>query len=205
MRLNLLLVFIVILFFFGTTSAFQTSAGETLAYGEIHTGDPVTAKSVIDFPPRGAVGTFPADHDLLITTRLENPQWTYYLILDGVKNPEKTVTTEHLTLSGFELNYPADVRQSVVVIVNGTAPDVSRITMTSVMDIREIDSSGQAAENSSRSDSQLPIHPRMTTTPSPVPTPQKSSPALLVVLLGITGACGVLRRVRKRHSAGFWR
>ena len=158
----------------------------------------MTYKAVIDFPPRGSEGTFPSDHNLVITTRLENPQWTYSLILDGVRNPDKTVMTEQLTLSGFELNYPADVQQSVVVIVNGTAPDVSRVTMTSIMDISERDDSGKIIPNTSRSDSQIPINPLVTATPVPVPTTQKGNPALFLVLCGIAGACGVVHVIGKR-------
>lgn len=201
MRCNLLLGIILVLSIIGTASAFQTSEGETMTSGEIYSGDPVTARSLIDFPLLGAAGTFPADHDLVITTRLEKPQWTYYLILDGVRNPAKTVNAEKLTLSGFELNFPATVKQSVVVIVNGTAPEVSRVTMTSVMDIHQTDSSGQIAPNTSRSDSQLPIHPRVTTTPAPAPTTQKGSPALFFVLSAIVGACGVAHRVATGRSA----
>lgn len=183
-----------------TASAFQPALGENPTSGDVTSGSPVTYKAVIDFPPRGSEGTFPADHNLVITTRLENPLWTYALILDGVRNPDKTVSTEQLTLSGFELNYPSDVKQSVVVIVNGTAPEVSRVTMTSIMDKSERDDAGMIIPNTSRSDSQIPIYPRVTTTPAPVPTTQKGSPAPMVILCGIAGACGIVHLIGKREG-----
>ncbi len=204
MRFKQILALLFLISLIGTASAFQPAVGETPTSGNITSGSLVTHKAIIDFPPRGAEGTFPADHNLVITTRLENPIWTYSLILDGVKNPNQTVTTEQLTLSGFELNYPSNVQQSVVVILNGTAPEVSRVTMTSIMDIRETDSSGNIIPNASRSDSQIPIYPRVTTTPTPVPTTipttQKGSPAPIVILCGIAAACGIVHLIRKREG-----
>jgi len=185
-----------------SVSAVQPSSEEVLG-GNITSGLPVTVKRVIDFPPSGSAGTFPSDHNLVITTRLENPTWTYSLVLDGVQNPGKTVTTEQLTLSGFELNYPSDVKQSVVIILNGTAPGVSRATMTSVMYIYETDGSGQMAPNTSRSDSQLPIHPRVTTTPTTVPTTQKGGLVPFPVLCALAGACGIVALAGKSPSAGY--
>jgi len=200
MKFKQILGLLFLISIIGTASAFQPSYGENLTSMVTTSGSPVTHKAVIDFPPRGSDGTFPADHNLVFTTRLENPLWTYALILDGVRNPNQTVTTEQLTLSGFELNYPSTVQQSVVVIVNGTAPEVSRVTMTSIMAIRETDGSGNIIPNSSRSDSQIPINPRVTTTPAPVPTTQKGSPATIIILCGIVGACGIVHGIGKRQS-----
>ena len=104
MRFKQILALLFLISLIGTASAFQPSSEETPTSGNISSGSPVAYKAVIEFPPRGAEGTFPADHNLVITTRLENPVWTYSLILDGVRNPNNTVTTEQLTLSGFELN-----------------------------------------------------------------------------------------------------
>jgi len=203
MRCTRLLGAILVLSLIGTASAFQPTVGDVLNSGDIHSGDPVTMKRVIDFPPHGSEGTFPAYHDLEITTRLENCQWTYSLILEGIENPEKTVTAEKLVISGFELSYPANVKQSVVIRLNGTAPEVSRVTMTNVMNIHEIDSTGQIAPNTSRSESQLPIHPRVTTTTTPVPAPttQKGSPVLAFALAAIAGACGIAHLAAARRSA----
>ena len=198
MRFKQILALLFLISLIGTASAFQSALGELPSSGNITSGSPVTFKAVIDFPPRGAEGTFPADHNLVFTTRLEKPLWTYSLILDGVRNPDKTVTTEQLTLSGFELNYPANVQQSVVVIVNGTAPEVSRVTMTSIMDKSERDDTGTIIPNTSRSDSQLPIHPRVTATPAPVPTTQKGSLGLIAIISGITIACGIVRVIGKQ-------
>ncbi|MDD1685486.1 hypothetical protein [Methanoregula sp.] len=205
MRFKQFLVLLFLISLIGTASAFQPSSGALPTSENITSGSPVTYKAVIDFPPRGSEGTFPADHNLVFTTRLENPLWTYALILDGFRNPDKTVTAEQLTLSGFELNYPANVQQSVVVIVNGTAPEVSRVTMTSIMDTSERDDAGKIIPNTSRSDSQIPIYPRVTTTPAPVPTTipttQKGSPAPIVIFCGIASACGIVHIIGKRQSA----
>ena len=203
MRFKQILALLFLISLVASASAFQSSSDETPNSGNLTSGSPVTFKAVIDFPPRGAEGTFPTDHNLVITTRLENPVWTYSLILDGFRNPDKTVTTEQLTLSGFELNYPSTVQQSVVVIVNGTAPEVSRVTMTSIMDKSERDDAGTIIPNTSRSDSQLPIYPRVTTTPAPVPTTQKGSPAIIVILCGIAAACGIVHVIGKRQSARY--
>ena len=182
MKINLLLFFLILLSITGTTSAYQLSQGESPASARVVSGQQVTHKAVIDFPPRGSAGTFPQDHHLVISTRLENPQWTWSLVLDGMRSPNKTVTTEHLILNGSELNHPADVSQSLVVIVTGTAPDVSRITMTSIMDISETDSSGTIDPNASRSDSQIPVHPRGEATPAGEGIPVTPAPAQVPAL-----------------------
>jgi hypothetical protein len=182
-KFNLLPASILVLFLIGTAAAFQPSPGETPAADHTISGSPKTVKYLIEFPPRGADGTFPQDHNLVITTRLENPHWSWSLILDGVKNPNKTVTTEQLTLNGSELNHPGSVQQTVVVFLDGTAPEVSRVTMTSVIDIRETDTAGTIIPNASRSDSQIPIYPRVTTPQAPVPTTSSKNPAVGSVLL----------------------
>lgn len=171
MRLNRVLCSLFLLFLIGITSA-SLPASEGGDPAVKHTsGSPVAVKYIIEFPPRGAGGTFPADHNLVISTRLGNPHWSWSIVLDGVKQPNKTVTTEQLTLNGSELNHPSSVQQMVVVFLDGIAPEVSRETMTRVIDIRETDRSGNIIPNASHSASALPISPRVTTSPGPAISP----------------------------------
>lgn len=159
----------------------------------------VTYKAVIDFPPRGSEGTFPADHNLVITTRLENPLWTYALILDGVRNPDKTVSTEQLTLSGFELNYPSNVQQSVVVIVNGTAPEVSRVTMTSIMDKSERDDAGMIIRIPRVRTARSPSIPG-DDNPSTGPRQHRRAALQQLSSSRIAAACGIVHLIGKREG-----
>ena len=52
--------------------------------------------------------TFPVGSDLVMTTDLANPKWTYTIVLDTVENPRNPVGGQTLDLSGFELSYPVN-------------------------------------------------------------------------------------------------
>ncbi len=67
--------------------------------------------------------TFPSDESISLKTELDNPVWTYSIILDGVENPRPPVSKKQLDLSGWELSYE-NVDESVKVSLKGMAPKV---------------------------------------------------------------------------------
>jgi hypothetical protein len=92
--------------------------------------------------------TFPSGSDLVMTTELTNPKWTYTLLLDGVENPRNPVGGKTLDLSGFELSYPSSVDEAVRVTLEGTAPTVDTTTDKILVNIKEIDTNGNTVASS---------------------------------------------------------
>jgi hypothetical protein len=83
--------------------------------------------------------TFDNDHVLVLDTELDNPTWTYSLVMDGIENPSKTVTGPNIRLSGWELSYPSDREISLKGKMMGTAPVVETSMNKTVIRIREVD------------------------------------------------------------------
>ena len=83
--------------------------------------------------------TFDNDHVLVLDTELDNPTWTYSMVMDGIENPSKTVTGPNIRLSGWELSYPSDREISLKGKMMGTAPVVETSTNKTVIRVREVD------------------------------------------------------------------
>lgn len=176
--------------------------------GPVTSGTPVTMTSVIDFMLTGTSTTFPMDHDLIFSTMLDNPQWSYTLVLDGVGNKRPAMPGTVLDLSGFELSYPGTVNEErLIVSLQGTAPVVRDGRTKNAVQISIVDTDGNVVPNSTviREITVLPspgTTPHETPTTAPimpaVPTTQKGNLPLLIVLCGIAGACGVVQVIRNR-------
>jgi phage shock protein A len=121
------------------------SAATSVQIKEIKpSGDLVSGKTqasadfVVLFSSSGGY-TFDNDHGLVMDTELDNPTWTYSIIMDGIENPSKTVTGPNIRLSGWELSYPSDREISLKVKMMGTAPVVEASTNKTVIRVREVD------------------------------------------------------------------
>lgn len=91
--------------------------------GDLESGKSnVSAELQLNFVSIGGV-TFPSDESIALKTELENPVWTYSIILDGIENPRPAVSKKQLDLSGWELSYES-VDESVKVSLRGIAPKV---------------------------------------------------------------------------------
>ena len=91
--------------------------------GDLESGrSNVTADLQMNFISIGGQ-TFPSDESISLRTELENPVWTYSIILDGVVNPRPPVSRKQLDLSGWELSYE-NVDENVKVSLKGMAPNV---------------------------------------------------------------------------------
>jgi hypothetical protein len=83
--------------------------------------------------------TFDSDNVLSMDTELDNPTWTYSIIMDGIENPSKTIVGPNIRLSGWELSYPSDREISLKVKMEGTAPQVDTSMEKNVFRVRELD------------------------------------------------------------------
>ncbi|MFA6332818.1 MAG: hypothetical protein WCX22_07700 [Methanoregula sp.] len=135
--------------------------------GPVTSGTPVTVTSAINFVLTGTETTFPMDHDLVFSTTLDNPQWSYTLVLDGVGNKRPAMPGTVLDLSGFELSYPGTVNEErVVVTLQGTAPAVREGMTKKVVQISVVDNFGNVVPNST-------ITRELTVMPPPGITPRE--------------------------------
>lgn len=117
--------------------------------GPVTSATPVTMTSVIDFVLTGSETTFPSDHDLVFSTTLDNPQWSYTLVLDGVGNKRPVMPGTVLDLSGFELSYPGNINEErLMVTLEGTAPVVREGRTKKVVQISMVDNDGNVVPNS---------------------------------------------------------
>jgi hypothetical protein len=128
-------------------SAFSVEGLTIDPSGSLTPNTPVTVSFKVDFASSSGE-TFPSGSDLVMTTDLANPKWTYTLILDGVENPRNPAGGKTLDLSGFELSYPAKVDESIRVTVEGTAPTVDKTTNKTILDIHELDTHGNIVSSS---------------------------------------------------------
>ena len=109
--------------------------------------------------PASSGSTFPVGSDLVMTTALANPKWTYTIVLNTVENPRNPVTGQTLDLSGFELSYESTVDESLSVTLEGTAPSGTSTTNQTILDVHEIDSNGDIVTSSEVTQSVLVINP----------------------------------------------
>ena len=97
---------------------------------------PMTASFKID------ANDFPSSGEVRLFTDLNNPTWTYTVIVNGVENLRPVVGGNTLVLSAFELNYKSSDEVSVRVTLEGTTPFVSPTSDQVLFQISEVDSNG---------------------------------------------------------------
>ena len=142
-----IIIAISLVFCIQAVSAFSVSSISIDPSGSLVPGQQVLVSFKIDFPADSG-STFPSEGELDLTTDLNNPKWTWTLLLDGVENPRPTEGGRQLSLSGFELSYPSKVEESVRVTLEGTAPSVTQTTNSSLIKISQTDSNGNLISDS---------------------------------------------------------
>lgn len=182
--------------------------------GPVRSGTPVTVTATV-YLPMGGNETFPPDHNLVFSTGLQDPRWSYSLVLEGVKNTRPVLPGAVLSLSGFELSYPGSLNEErVVVTLQGTAPVVREGVTRNAVRISVLDSDGNVVPNSTivREITILPLpgttpYDMPTTAPmmwgAPVSATQKGSPGLVIAICGIVGACGIVCGIRKQGTKAY--
>jgi hypothetical protein len=136
-------------------------------------GTPVTVTMNIGFPPSGGE-TFHSTNELQMSTDLENPQWGYNLILDGVEieNPQPTKMRSEISLSGFLLSKPATMHENLRVTLYGNIPS-NPTAGQNLVKIQEIDSNNNVV--GSVTNRAMPVSSISSTIPTPTSIPAKTS------------------------------
>jgi Tol biopolymer transport system component len=88
-----------------------------LPYGYLPSGTPVTAEFSIN-----AVGMYPSDGEEQLSTDLDNPSWTYTIVVNGIENLRPVFSGSSLVISGFELSYKTTDQVSARITLRGDAP-----------------------------------------------------------------------------------
>jgi len=113
--------------------------------GDLESGKSnVSADLQLSFVSIGGT-TFPSDESISLKTELENPVWTYSIILDGVENPRPAVSKKQLDLSGWELSYE-NVDESVKVNLKGMAPKVDSSKEIEIVSVNVATPGGRVKE-----------------------------------------------------------
>jgi uncharacterized protein YlxP (DUF503 family) len=142
-----LILSVIFLFCIPSVSAFTVSSVTIDPSGSLTPGTAVMVSYKIQFSASGGE-TFPSGSELQMSTDLESPKWTWTLILDGIENPRPQAAGRMLSLSGFELSYPASVDQSIRVTLEGKVPSVEQTTNKTLIRIQEVDKNNNVVTSS---------------------------------------------------------
>lgn len=125
--------------------------------------------------------TFPRDHEIQMTTQLENAKWNIQVVVDGHNSAQQTASGTAAFINGIVLSYSVNHDVRFVVTVTGTVPSAATGSVT-VIDLIEIDNTGNIIPGSEIIISQ-PIAgsstaPAVTTVPTLTPPPATASPTV---------------------------
>ena len=149
MKVTKLIILAVIALFLciPSVSAFTVEGLTIDPSGSLTPNTPVTVSFKVGFSGSSDT-TFPAGSDLVMTTDLVNPKWTYTIILDGIENARNPESGKTLTLTGFEISYKSNVDEVIRVALEGTAPSVDVTTEKVMVNIKEVDTHGNTVTSS---------------------------------------------------------
>ena len=128
----------ILLFCISAASAFSVSSVSIDPSGSLVPATPVTVSFKLD------ASGFSSGDDLQMYTDLENPQWTYTIIVNGVENVRPVMGGRTLTITGFELTYKTTDEVSLRATLEGKAPAVTATGDKTIIRIQEIGTNGVA-------------------------------------------------------------
>jgi hypothetical protein len=130
----------VLLFLISGVSAFSVAKQTVDPSGILNPGDSVNVSYTVYVASGSA---FPSYDDLQFVTDLNNPVWSYSIIVNGVENVRPVVGGRTLTIAGFELGYRNQDEVVVKVAFKGTIPPSSAPgTTKTLVKIQELDARG---------------------------------------------------------------
>ncbi|MDO9034068.1 MAG: hypothetical protein Q7U51_02555 [Methanoregula sp.] len=133
-----IIVTAILLFCISAASAFSVSSVSIDPSGSLIPGTPVTVSYKVE-----TAGVFPSSNDLQFFTDLENPKWTYTIIVNGIENLRPSTGGKTLTIVGFELNYKVSETVAVRATLEGKTPTVTETTDKTIIRIQEMDQTGK--------------------------------------------------------------
>jgi len=141
--------------------------------GPLPQNAPVTVSFTVDFPADDSEATFPAGSDLILTTGLSKPAWTYTITTgDGGSSTTPAVYNQTLDLSSLLLSYKGHGSEVMSVTLAGTAPAAAMPANITVLDVHEVDKTGTVVTGSAFTRT-ADISDAVWTTATPLPTTEQ--------------------------------
>jgi hypothetical protein len=138
--IKLAIVCCILLFLAHGAAAFTVGSVSVDPSGNLYPGDSVTVSYTV-YAAYGAA--FPSYDDLQFITELDDPRWTYAIVVNGVKNTRPVTGGRTLSISGFELGYEDKDDVNVQVALRGTIPTASVLGVNkTLVKIQELDARG---------------------------------------------------------------
>jgi hypothetical protein len=167
----------VILFLITGVSAFSVEKQAVEPLSILNPGDGVNVSYSVY---TGSGTAFPSYDDLQFVTDLNDPVWSYSIIVNGVENVRPVDGGRMLTIAGFELGYRNQDEVVVKVLLKGKIPLSASTGVTkTLVKIQELDARGYVIPNT------VVTIDRLIGKPTPPPTPAFGS---IVVTSNPSGA-----------------
>ena len=165
--LKLAIVCCTLLFLVQSVAAFTVGTVSVNPSGYLYPGHSVNVSYTV-YAAYGAA--FPSYDDLQFITDLDDPRWTYSVVVNGVKNTRPVTGGRTLTINGFELGYEDKDDVTVQVVLVGTIPPGTALGASkTLVKIQELDARGYSIASSA-----VNID-RLIGEPTPPPTPAYGS------------------------------
>lgn len=165
--LRLAIICCALLFLIPVVPAFTVGSVSVTPSGNLYPGNSVN----VSYTVYAASGmAFPLYDDLQFITELDDPQWTYSIAVNGVKNTRPVSGGRTVTINGFELGYRNQDEVIVYVLLRGGIPTGAILgTNRTLVKIQELDSRGYSIPYS------VVNIDRLIGEPAPPPTPAYGS------------------------------
>lgn len=112
--------------------------------GDITAGSTVTVNLVLNFTAPTEKGSFNSSNNLNFLSDLKQPAWQMTLTAAGVSRPTIEKTGNSVYYNGFSISQPPGVKESMTVVMKGTAPSSSLNGTINVITIQEADEYNRA-------------------------------------------------------------
>ncbi|MFA5267060.1 MAG: hypothetical protein WC379_03740 [Methanoregula sp.] len=114
------------------------SSGVTIGNpGALTPGTAVVMSVSVNFPDKENT-TYPETSQLELTSGLDNPAWTWYIIRNGMKKDPTEERKSRVIINGDVLSWPANTSESLEIELYGIAPPVMETKNLTVMRIQDI-------------------------------------------------------------------
>ncbi len=130
-------------------SAWNVDRYTTDPSGSLAPDTPVKVSFGVGFSANDSETTFPAASDLVMTTDLVHPTWSYTITTsNGGSAATPGFSDQTLDLSGIILSCRGQGREVMSVTLKGTTPRVSTPSSATLLDVHEVDKTGNVVTGS---------------------------------------------------------
>jgi len=159
---GILLIFAALVLMPGT-AAFTVDKVVITPSGVVNPGDAINVSCTV-YAAEGVA--FPSYDDIQFVTELDDPVWTYVVMVNGVENVRPAERGKTLTVSGFELNYEDKDEVVVKVQLRARVPATAPVGETKIfLTVQEIDARNKVIQST------VVKYDHLIGTPTPTPTP----------------------------------